>query len=111
MEEAESFGFRLIDDEDEHELIFDYQTHRLQLGKDFADLQFMRDSDQIELHIFVDYSVIEIFINGRETLTTLFYPQLAETHALKIAPSVKNAKGEFSIDVWKLAEAPVSGNV
>jgi beta-fructofuranosidase len=111
LEDAESFGFRLIDDEYEHELVFDYQTHRLQLGKDFADLQFTREADQIELHIFVDYSVIEIFINSREVFTTLFYPQLAETHALKIAPFIKNARGEFAIEVWKLAEAPIAGEV
>ncbi len=111
MQEAESFGFKLIDDEFEHELAFDFQTHRLQLGDDYADLQFTRDSDQIELHIFVDYSVIEIFINEREAFTTLFYPKLAETHALKIAPFVKNGRGQFSIDIWKLAEAPVVGDV
>jgi beta-fructofuranosidase len=111
LKEAESFGFKLIDDEDEHELAFDFQSHRLQLGDDFADLQFTRDSDQIELHIFVDYCVIEIFINCRETFTTLFYPQLAETHALKISPFIKNGRGEFSVNVWKLAEAPVVGDV
>lgn len=111
FDEVESFGFKLIDDEDEHELVFDFLAHRLQLGDDFADLQFTRDSDQIELHIFVDYAVIEIFINDREVFTTLFYPKLAETHALKIAPFVKNAQGKFSIEVWKLAEAPVVGEV
>ncbi len=104
---AELFGFKLIDDEDEHALVFDFQTHRLQFGKDYADLQFTRDSDQVELHIFVDHTVIEIFINEREVYTTLFYPKLAETHALKISPFAKNAKGRFSMDVWKLAEASI----
>jgi len=111
LEEAESFGFMLIDDENKHELAFDFQTHRLQLGDDFADLQFTQDADQIELHIFVDYCVIEIFINNRETFTTLFYPQLAETHALKISPFIKDGLGEFSIDIWKIAEALVTGDV
>lgn len=111
MDEAESFGFKLIDDEDEHELAFDFQTHSLQFGDDFANPQFTRDYDQIELHIFVDYSVIEIFINQREAFTTLFYPKLAKNHALKIAPFIKNGRGEFSLDVWKLTEAQVTGKI
>jgi beta-fructofuranosidase len=107
LKEADSFGLNMVDDQGSHKLSFDFQAHTMQFGEDFAEMQFTKAADLIELHIFVDHSVIEVFINQREVFTTVFYPKLAETHALKIAPFVKNSRGKFSIDAWKLAETPV----
>jgi beta-fructofuranosidase len=111
MGRAESFGFRFIDDLGEHDLVFDFQSHILEMGDQQAHLQFTRGADEIELHIFVDHSVIEVFINGREVFTTIFYPKLAENHALKISPFVSKGVGRFSMDVWKLEAAQMTGRI
>ena len=111
MQQAESFGFSFIDDEGEHPLTFDFHTHQLSMGDQTARLQFTEKADRIELHTFVDHSVIEIFINQREVFTTTFYFKLAEHHALKIAPFVRQGKGKLMIDSWKLSAAEMSGRV
>jgi len=76
-----------------------------------AQLQFTKEAEQIELHVFVDHSVIEVFINQREVFTTSFYFKLAEHHALKIAPYISQGKGKFTIDAWKLNAAQNTGQV
>jgi sucrose-6-phosphate hydrolase SacC (GH32 family) len=81
------------------------------MGDQQAALQFTRDAEKIELHLFVDHSVIEVYINQREVCTLTFYPKLAENHRLKISPFVNNGLGKFSIDVWKLDSASMTGRV
>ena len=103
LQQAQSFGFRLIDDDDEHELAFDYPAETLQAFGEQIQLQFTRGAERIDLHIFIDHSVVEIFINQREAFTTVFGPQLADTHTLKVAPFVKQAQGRFAVDFWRLA--------
>jgi beta-fructofuranosidase len=111
MRQADSFGFTFIDDDGDYPLTFDFHSHRLWMGDQQADLQFTRGEDLIELHIFVDHAVIEIFVNQWEVFTMTFYPNLAENHALKIAPFIKNGLGKFQMDVWKLNPAKITGIV
>jgi sucrose-6-phosphate hydrolase SacC (GH32 family) len=101
----------LIDDQGEHPLTFDFHTHQLSMGDQTARLQFTKDVDQIELHIFVDHSVIEVFINRREVFTTTFYFKLAENHPLKIVPFIRQGKGKFTVNSWKLNAAEMSGRI
>jgi len=111
MEEAESYGFKLLDDNNEYLIAFDPLSRELQVLDETAGLQFGEDGQPVELHIFIDHSVIEIFINSSEAFTAVFRPQLADYHNLKIMPYVTRGKGRFSIDTWKLNDALVSGSV
>jgi beta-fructofuranosidase len=102
MQEAESLGFKLIDDKQEYRITLDFPARTLQVIGESAQLQFVEDSAPLDLHIFIDHSAIEIFINGQEAFTTVFYPKLAETHALKISPFIINGRGKFSVEFWSL---------
>ncbi len=99
---AESVGFTLSDDKNDKAITYDYTNHTLTALDESAQIQFPRAEGQLELHIFIDKSVVEIFINGRETFTTTFYPQLQGFNALKIAPFFKKARGSLEIDFWTL---------
>jgi len=102
LEMADSVGFSLIDDIKEHIIKLDFTTRTIFAIDEQAKPQFLIEPNQLELHIFIDKSVIEIFINGRETFTTIFYPQLNENNALKISPFFIRAQGEVQIDFWTL---------
>jgi beta-fructofuranosidase len=104
LETAEAVGFTLIDDEDEHQIRYDFASHTLLAVDERAILQFPNDAHRLDLHIFIDQSVIEIFINDRETFTTVFQPRLKEYHTLKIAPFLLNVQGEVALDFWTLKE-------
>jgi len=111
LEQAHAFGFKLIDDENEYLVRFDFPTRKVQVFDEQAQLQFVPKTGPLEAHLFIDHSVLEIFINQREVFTAAFRPQLAETHALRIALFVDQGKGSFWLDVWRMVEAPVAGSV
>ena len=90
------------DDEGEHQIAYNFGTHTLQAVNEDAKLQFIDDNFELDLHIFIDKSVIEIFINRKETFTTIFYPNLGKNNALKIAPFFVKALGTVEIDFWTL---------
>jgi len=106
---AESVGFRLMDDQGEFLINYDFAAHTLQAIHERAKLQFESDPGHLKLHIFIDKSVIEIFINDRETFSTIFYPNLAENNTLKIAPFFVNAQGTITLDFWTLNSIDFSG--
>lgn len=99
---AESVGFRLVDDDREHLIQYDYAANTLRAFDETAGLQFHPPAGRLDLQIFIDRSVVEIFINNRETFTAVFYPSLEGSNALKIAPFFVKARGEVRIDFWTL---------
>jgi beta-fructofuranosidase len=105
LDAVQRCGFRLMDDEDAHLIAYDGKSHTLDVFGVTAQLQFVAPRELLELHVFVDSSVVEIFINQREVFTAHFTPVLAENHALKIAPFIENGIGKFSVDIWKLDPA------
>jgi beta-fructofuranosidase len=104
LADAEAVGFTLIDDEGKYQIRYDFSTQTLTAIDEVAKLQFPEDSHQLDLHIFLDESIIEIFINGKETFTTVFYPKLDAYNSLKISPYFLKAKGTVEIDFWTLDE-------
>jgi beta-fructofuranosidase len=111
LQQADAIGFSFIDDEGQHDLVYGFDSNSMVFGKHQAMLQFVQSDEPIELHIFVDHAVIEIYINQREVFTTTFYPKLAGNHTLKISPFIKNGVGRFFLDVWKLETATMTGQV
>jgi beta-fructofuranosidase len=102
LDTAESVGFKLIDDDGEYKIVYHFTTQTLQAVSETAKLQFANDHNELDLHIFIDKSIIEIFINQKEMFTTIFYPKLGENNALKIAPFFVKAQGTVEIDFWTL---------
>jgi len=103
-------GFRLCDAKNEYLISLDLQEWTLQAVHETARLQ-AKHTAAVELHIFIDHSVIEIFINHHEVFTTIFYPETGPGHELCSLPFFSAGNGSASIDFWKLAEAPISGSI
>ncbi len=102
LEEASAVGFTFEDDHTESQIMVGFAAQKITAIDESANLQFETAPGELELHIFYDRSVIEIFINGVETFTSLYYPKLGENHSVRIEPFVQNARGKFEIDFWKL---------
>lgn len=102
LEKVNIVGFHLLDDEEEYSIEIDFHSRTLTAINERAELQFLPKTPQFNLHIFIDKSIIEIFINNRETFTTIFYPRLKENNALKISPFYVRAKGKIQVDFWTL---------
>jgi beta-fructofuranosidase len=64
-------------------------------SKDFERADIGGNKFRLELRIFLDHSLIEIFINGREALSGRLYPTLPESEGISI--SGRAAKLDVSI--------------
>ena len=102
LSQVDSLGFKLLDDQNEYLLALDLPSQTFLAVEERARLQFAAESGHLELHIFIDRSVIEIFINNREAFTITFKPKLAQHHHLKIIPFFINARGSVALDFWTL---------
>jgi len=52
-------------------------------------------------HIFVDASVIEVFLDGRSCLTDRYYPQRADSLGVGLFATAGKARLK-SLDVWEV---------
>lgn len=105
--------FRSAGGEEETLLYYDPERGRMVVDKERSSLNpgvekgtqggpFRLDpGEPLELHVFIDHSVLEVFINGRATLTTRVYPTL---EVMPLAGVFSEAAGRTvqSIDVWRL---------
>ena len=102
--ERKLFGFTLFSDGKEQGLpfIFRPETGTVRLGNKEApfDLTHLPEHKDIEITIFVDKYVVEVFVNNRQALITSYskYYEHGNIHGFTIgAPTVIK-----QIDLWKL---------
>jgi beta-fructofuranosidase len=54
-------------------------------AKDFQRADVYGTGSELDLRIFLDHSIIEIFINGREAITGRVYPTLKESDGISVS--------------------------
>lgn len=64
-------------------------------AKDFQRADVSGTGSELDLRIFLDHSIIEIFINGREAITGRVYPTLKDSEGISV--SGRAAKMDVSI--------------
>lgn len=64
----------------------------------------LEPGEPLELHLFIDHSVLEVFINGRATLTTRVYPTLEVMPFAGIFSEVAGVT-VTKLEVWQLSRA------
>jgi beta-fructofuranosidase len=85
------------DPEEKFTIHYDPESSKLQMGDEHAHIQ--SKTDIMKLHLFVDRSVLELFINDKECFTSRFYPDDYKD----IIVDCKVPGIEFtSIDSWKM---------
>jgi sucrose-6-phosphate hydrolase SacC (GH32 family) len=74
----------LKDDEHEYPLTVDWINGELQVLQEKRKLEQFNPAEPLHLHIFIDHSVVEVFVNERESLTTWLRPSLSQNGAWTI---------------------------
>lgn len=122
-EDARQFGFILYKNPDNSEYTKVYydaesqefvidQTHSSQ--RRFIPLNVRKDSycldlsEPVDIHIFVDGSVVEGFINGEDAFTTRIFPMNEESSEIELFADGTNS--EVEVDFWELDSAKVRMN-
>jgi beta-fructofuranosidase len=58
----------------------------------------------LELHVFVDHSVVEVFVDDREAFSTRVFPTLESSTAIDLFAEGGVATAE-QVDVWQMNDA------
>jgi len=62
----------------------------------------LREDEPLDLRVFVDNSIVEVFANGRETLTTRVYPARRDSDGVSLRAHGGSASLQH-LDVWDMA--------
>lgn len=105
--------FRSAGGEEETLLYYDAERGRMVIDKQRCSLNptvekgvqggpfRLEPGEPLELHLFIDHSVLEVFINGRATLTTRVYPTMEVIPFAGVFSEVAGQTVE-RLDVWRL---------
>jgi beta-fructofuranosidase len=103
--------FKLNDDDlisikfneiDESQSIIYYQkSNQMRIGKERFDFALLSDEKFLELHIFLDNSIIEVFINNRACYSGQLFSQMDKPLSINLISNNKNTNIE-SLDIWSL---------
>ncbi|MFD2829481.1 sucrose-6-phosphate hydrolase [Corticicoccus populi] len=100
-DKTNSSGLKLSYDADNHTITMDRSRAGISFGEEYGTTRSaeIRPEDKLKLHIFVDRSVCEVFINdGYRVMTSrVFLENADDTHVF-----LEGFKGAFSGNVWEL---------
>jgi beta-fructofuranosidase len=105
---AEKFGINLYSEEsienNDHLILLNSKSNEIIVGGEKAKIKDKLHQKDIDFHIFIDKSVLEVFINYQHCITNRIY--LKSGKDFNISPISFN--GEFLIkrlDIWKMNQA------
>lgn len=91
-----------FNEKDESQSIIYYQKlNQMRIGEEKFDFTLFKDENFLELYIFLDKSIIEVFINERECYSGQLFSQTNNPPSINIIPNNKNTKIK-SLDIWEL---------
>jgi beta-fructofuranosidase len=102
--DAESFGFKLFQSPDkqiEEQIEINSSNYIIRAGKEKGNLSSLIGQERLYFHIFIDKSVIEIFINNRECLTSRIYPETENCNGFDIY-AINGEVRLKSLDLWTI---------
>lgn len=94
--DADSFIFSLFPNNDS--VYFDVINKEIKIGKEKAILS---SQNKILLHIFLDRSVLEVYINYQETFTARLYPENIEETGIEII-TTNGSLNLHSLNIWNI---------
>jgi sucrose-6-phosphate hydrolase SacC (GH32 family) len=62
----------------------------------------LKKGETLQLNIFIDKAIIEVFTNGRQCITQVVYPEMENSNEVKIFSGDEQIKVK-SVEVWKMA--------
>jgi sucrose-6-phosphate hydrolase SacC (GH32 family) len=102
--ESESFGLKIIDKADNNknfDIKYQKKTRKMVVGEEEGFINLNNENNEFLLHLFIDKSVIEAYINYNDAITSRYYPKTIDDIKIAFFSDLKPITLE-SIEVWKL---------
>lgn len=81
-------------------IAFDGKAHVLKVGDTELPFRLRKDENGLNLHIFIDRSVIEVFVNNRECITNFVKPSV-KSEGIRLF-NEKDLIAINSLDIWEM---------
>lgn len=101
---AGKFGFKIFQNNNyENGEIIEIKAEKrfLRVGKEKSKIDFLLNENLIKFHIFIDRSVVEVYLNDKECLTCRIYPKILESDYIDVFSTEEDINLR-SLDIWKL---------
>ena len=92
-------GFNISNCRGKVSIGFDVEKQELFAGKERGKFELSFRDNTLELHVFIDKSVIETFINKKTCFTTKFYPQKNKKQEIELFSTNGRAR-VTELDTW-----------
>jgi len=80
---------------------YDASNNKIRVENEIGKLSLKEEQKNLRFHIFIDKSILEVFINNKECITTRIYPKVNEMNEFRL--SVKSGRLSISsLDIWTL---------
>jgi beta-fructofuranosidase len=103
-QDAKSFGLEVFcspDGKEKTSIGYDLAAKRLFSGDKGGSFELLKGEKRLKLNIFLDKSVVEVYANERECITTRIFPKQPDSQRLNLF--VKGGTVRLtSMDVWEM---------
>lgn len=100
---SDTCGFEIRSGPSRHRLTIDLRRSTIASGAETASFSFPIDPSGLEIRAFLDASLLEVFVNGREAFTTVVPIDATASGPVEIAPFAVGGEGVATLDGWSLA--------
>lgn len=100
---ASACGFEIRAGAARHRFTLDLRRNTLSCGEEESALDTPLDRSRLALRAFLDASVLEVFVEGREAFTSVLAADPAAAGAVEIAPFASGGEGIVRAEGFRLA--------
>ncbi|MFX1558019.1 MAG: GH32 C-terminal domain-containing protein, partial [Promethearchaeota archaeon] len=93
-------GIKFNEIDESQSIIYSQKSNQIKIGKEEFNFFLSNDEKFLELHIFIDNSIIEVFINKHECFSGQLYSQPNNSLSLSIISEDNNNIN--NLDIWEL---------
>ncbi|MFX1337259.1 MAG: glycoside hydrolase family 32 protein [Promethearchaeota archaeon] len=104
VDQLTSFGFKIFKSKTYkgfETIGYDMVKKQLWAGKEKGIIKLPLDNKKIKFHIFLDKSVVEVYLNYIECLTSRIYPKSEESEGIDLF-TTKHIIKLKTLDIWKI---------
>ena len=101
---AGKFGFKIFQSnsyENGKTIEINIEKHYLRVGNEKGKIDLLPKEKMMKLHIFIDKSVVEVFLNNKECLTSRIYPKNLDSDHIDVFSTEEDVILK-TLDIWKL---------
>lgn len=105
LDRAGTCGFEVRSGAVRHRVTIDRPRGTITCGSETATLSSTDSADHLDVRAFLDASILEVFVDGRDAFTSLVPFDGSRAAAVEIVPLASGGAEAVHVDLWRMARA------